>query len=385
MEKRLKEIFARKVEIRKALQENQEVNLDEIQSELAALEAEERNIQAKLEIAEKINTGEIRGTVIEKPNQAASERSLGTDSVEYRKAFMDYVLKGKEIPVELRADAVTTTTDAGAMIPETVLNKIIEKMEASGMILPLVTRTAYKGGLSIPTSSVKPVATWVAEGTGSTKQKKPVDGSVIFAYHKLRCAVAVTLETDTMALSAFEATLINNITEAMVKAIEQAIISGTGTGTPKGILKETPADGQAIDGTPSYASLVAAEAALPLEYENGAVWVMTKKTFMAFIGETDDMGQPIARVNYGISGKPERILLGRPVVLCNYIDSYSIGLADETPWAFLFNFSDYVLNTNYNMTIKKYEDNDTDDLVTKAIMIADGKVVDNNSLVVLKK
>lgn len=37
------------------------------------------------------------------------------------------------------------------------------------------------------------------------------------------------------------------------------------------------------------------------------------------------------------------------------------------------------------MGIKKYEDNDTDDMVTKGIMLADGKVVDENSLVTLTK
>jgi HK97 family phage major capsid protein len=257
-------------------------------------------------------------------------------------------------------------------------------MEAVGMILPLVTKTSYKGGLSIPNSTVKPVATWVAEGAGSDKQKKTT-GSITFAYHKLRCAVAVTLETDTMALSAFESVLINNVSSAMVKALEQAIVSGTGTGTPKGILAETPATDQAVTGTPAYASLIAAEAALPLEYETNAVWCMTKKTFMSFIGMVDDQKQPIARVNQGINGKPERVLLGRPVVLCNYLDSYATGLTTATVWAFLFDFSDYVLNTNYNVAIKRYEDNDTDDMVTKAVMLADGKVVDKNSLVTLVK
>ena len=37
------------------------------------------------------------------------------------------------------------------------------------------------------------------------------------------------------------------------------------------------------------------------------------------------------------------------------------------------------------MGVKKYEDNDTDDLVTKGIMLVDGKVVDKHSLVTLKK
>lgn len=312
-----------------------------------------------------------------------------TNSIEYRKAFMNYALKGTAMPAEFKnVDANTKSSDVGVMIPETVLQKIVEKMEATGMILPLVTRTSYKGGVKIPTSSVKPTASWVSEGSGSDKQKKTV-GSISFSYNKLRCAVSVSLETDTMALSIFEATLINNVTEAMTKAIEQAIISGDGSEKPKGILTETVADGQNIDIAKTdkidYDTLIDAEAALPLEYENGAVWFMTKKTFMKFIGIVDSQGQPIARVNYGIGGSPERTLLGRRVVLNNYMSSYADTVSTDTVFAFLFNPSDYVLNTNLNMTIKKYEDNDTDDQVTKAIMLVDGKVVDNNSLVTITK
>ena len=68
---------------------------------------------------------------------------------------------------------------------------------------------------------------------------------------------------------------------------------------------------------------------------------------------------------------------------CDYVPTYSAGAAENTVFAFLFNFKDYVLNTNYAMGVKKYEDNDTDDKVTKGIMLADGKVVDKNSLVTI--
>ena len=304
--------------------------------------------------------------------------------MEYRRAFMAYALRGTPIPAEFRADAVSKTAENGAVIPTTILNRIVEKMEAVGMILPLVTRTAYKGGVSIPTSSAKPVASWVAEGAGSDKQKKAT-GSITFAYHKLRCAVAVSLEVDTMALSAFENTLVNNVVEAMTKATEQAIVSGTGSGQPKGILTETPNEGQKIESdAPTYEDLVNAEAALPQAYENGAVWCMAKKTFMQYYGLVDETGQPVGRVNYGIAGKPERALLGRPVICCDYVPSVASAAAGGA-YAFLFNFKDYVLNTNYTMTVKKYEDNDTDDMVTKAIMLVDGKVIDKNSLVVVAK
>jgi len=334
----------------------------------------------------------VEGKVIENMTTEVITKDNLYASLEYRNAFMRNVLAGEPIPANLlNTDANTKTTDVGHVIPAPVMEKIVEKMEATGMILPLVTRTSYKGGLAIPTSSVKPTATWVAEGSGSTKQNKPT-GSVTFNYYKLRCAVSVSLEVDTVTLAIFETTLINNVVEAMTKALEQAIISGTGGNDyqPTGILAETPADGQKIEitkaGRVTFDKLLAAEAALPLAYENGAVWFMTKHTFMnCFVGMVDAEGQPIARVTYGIAGRPERTLLGRPVILNDYMSNYAAAPTAATTFAFLFNPKDYVLNTNLQMTIKKYEDNDTDDQITKAIMLVDGKVVDKNSLVTLVK
>ncbi|WP_251861963.1 phage major capsid protein [Clostridium sp. Marseille-Q2269] len=310
-----------------------------------------------------------------------------TNSIEYRKAFMNYVVKGADIPREFK-NSTTKTTDVGEFIPETVLSKIVEKMEATGMILPLITRTAYKGGVKIPTSTVKPTATWVSEGSGSNKQGKSTS-YISFGYNKLRCAISSSLEVDTMALPFFETTFINNVVEAMTKALELSIISGTGNGQPKGILLETVSNDQNVnieaDKGLEYKTLTSAEAALPLAYENGAVWFMTKKTFMEFMSMTDSNGQPIARVNYGINGNADRTLLGRKVILNDYMKSYATTVTEDTVVAFLFNPTDYVLNSNLNMTIKRYEDNDTDDMVTKAIMLVDGKVVDKNSLVVITK
>ena len=223
------------------------------------------------------------------------------------KAFMDYVTRGTAIPTEFR-DA-TNTTDAGALIPPVTLNRVVEKIRTYGNILPLVTRTAYASGLAIPTSDVKPVATWVSEGATSTKQKKTL-GTITFSHFKLRCAVAVTLETEYMSLSAFEDTIVSNVAEAMAVALEEAIIKGTGSGQPTGIIKDLT-KGTAINVAKlGYDTLVNAEAAVPQAYEAGAVWVMTKQTFMQFIGMTDSEGQPIARVNAGINGVPARTLLG---------------------------------------------------------------------------
>ena len=253
------------------------------------------------------------------------------------------------------------------------------------MILPLITRTNFRGGLTIPTSSVKPVAVWVAEGAGSPDQKKPT-GEINFKYHKLRCAVAVTLEVATMALDIFESRLVDNVVEAMVIALEHAIINGTGIGQPRGILIETPASGQLIDvQTPSYQDLLDAESALPTAYESNARWCMTKTTFYRYFGLVDANGQPIGRMDHGITGRAERVLVGRPVVICDYLPSFTNNLGAGTPFAFLFNFRDYILNSNLGMNFKRYTENSTDDEVSRAVMLTDGQVVDKNSLVVLNK
>ena len=311
------------------------------------------------------------------------------DGLEYRKAFMNYVLKGTAIPEKFKnVSAVTKTSDIGAVISPTVINRIVEKMESIGMILPLVTRTSFAAGATVPTSSVKPVATWVAEGGTSDKQKKTT-GQIDIKGYKLRCAIAMTLEASVMSLQIFETVFVNNVSEAMVKAQEQSFFTGTGSGQPKGVLKESVPAGQTITiaatADPTYQTLVDAEAALPLAKESGAVWNMTKKTFMKFIGMVDSNKQPIARVNIGLDGKPERMLLGRKVVLNDYMTSLGSAISSDTPVAFLFDWSDYMFNTNYQMTVKTYEDNDTEDQVTKAVMICDGKAVDLDSLVVINK
>ncbi len=309
-----------------------------------------------------------------------SKRSEDDENIEYRKAFMEYVMRGTPIPAELRADASTTTSDAGNAIPTMLVNQIVEKFDHVGMILPLITKTSYAAGIEIPTSSLKPVASWVSEGAGSDKQKKTT-AKITFSYFKLRCEISMSMEVGTMALSAFEAKFVENVTKAMVYAIEEAIVNGTGTGQPKGILTETaPTTVTIVDGVVTYKTLCDMEAAIPEEYEATAKWCMSKKTFMHCMSITDDAGQPVARVNYGVEGKIERTILGREVVMASkYMPNIDAETAETV--AFAFDFAEYVLNTIYDMGISKKQDWDTEDLLTKAVMSADGKVISTDSLV----
>ena len=308
-----------------------------------------------------------------------------TNSVEYRTAFMNNVMRGAAMPKFQNADQNTLTTDVGTVIPEVLVSKIIAKAETVGQIYAKVTKTHYKGGVTIPTQNVKPVASWVAEGKGSDKQKTTT-GSITFTWHKLRCAISMSLETETMTLDIFESTFVAQVSEAMIKAIEEAIFNGNGTSQPKGILKETPEAGKALsvaNGSKiDYEFLLKCEAAVDEEYDNGAEWYMSKKTFYEdVLSITDQAGQPIARVNVGINGKPEQTILGRKVNFTNYLPKFESNPSASKVFGFIFNMSDYVLNENLAITVKQYEDNDTDDKITKAVMLTDGKCIQTYSLV----
>lgn len=369
------------------------------QTELEAIDEEIRSFEAMIKDAEKKEdngealrtqavNGEIPGVVVSGAKAQEKRKSVDEEEMEYRKAFQQFATKGTPIPAELRDNENTLLSDIPGALPTIMVNRIVEKLETTGMILPLVNKTAFAAGIAYPTSAVKPVATFVLEGASSDRQKKTTSTSITFTNFKLRCEISMSMEASTMALAAFEAAFERQVVEAMVTKLEGTIVStANGTASPKGILAETPATGQALAAkTLGYKTLIDAEAALPQAYENGAVWCMTKKTFMAFIGMEDAEGQPIARVNYGIGGVPERTLLGRTVVLCgDYMDNFSATLKAGKIFAFLFKFSDYTLNTIYDMGVQRKQDWDTEDMLTKAVMSVDGKVIDKNSLVTIAK
>lgn len=400
MKGRRKEIEARLSEIKGELETRAEqLTADELgalEKEIEGLQTERAALDAAAEKRSSLLASIAKGEQI---NGAAPtvlrafERGDGADgqqesenrysTMAYRKAFMMYVTRGVAIPREYRTDENTKTSDVGAVVPTTMLDQIITKLESVGGIYNLVNKTSYKGGKAISKQTLKPVAKWVSEGAGSDKQKYN-GGSITFLYHKLRCVVSVSFEVDTMSIPAFETLLTNNIVEAMIKALEQAIVAGTGRGQPEGIINSTEYAEVVEVSKLDYASLVAAEAAIPEAYEATAKWCMSKKTFMGYVGMTDANGQPIARINYGINGKPERYLLGREVQLTEHLPNFAAAEA-QTKFAFIFDFANYDLNTNYAIGLKKYEDNDTDDQLTKGIMLADGKVVDGHGLVILKK
>lgn len=377
--KRLQEIEERKAEITKLINTDNKADIDALTQEVESLNNEVIEIRKQDKLVETLNKKEDTNII---NNNEVDKMENSIETVEYRKAFMDYVVNGKQIPVEYRA--MSTTADNAAVIPTTVLNKIVEKMEITGNILPLVNRITYPAGVSVPTSELTSEATWISEGAEISVDKKGT-ASVTFNAFPLVKAIGITFKAHVQSLSAFESAVIENVSKAMVKALERAIIAGDGNGKCKGIVTEVvDAKRKVTYKTADYKTLVSIIKAIPAAYKSGSVLVMNENLFMDFESMTDSAGQPIAKVNYGVDGEPVYMLKGKRVITTDYLNDFDSAKANEVI-AFAYNFNNYYLNTAYDMDLQTYVEQTTRNKVYQSYMLVDGKSVDSNGLVLVVK
>jgi HK97 family phage major capsid protein len=296
-------------------------------------------------------------------------------------------------PIIKNEDVTTTTGDAAAIIPSTILQEVIKKVQSYGQLFAGVRKLSIKGGVSVPILSLKPTATWIGETTPSSRQKVNLSTKISFSYFGLECKISSSLLTDATTLAMFESILIDLIGEAMTKALDLAIVSGAGTASPLGITKDTRVpEAQVIE--LSAADFVKWDswkkkvfAKMPLSYKGGASFIMASGTFEGYIdGMTDAQGQPIGRVNYGITEGAQERFGGKPVieveddVIANYDDA---AVGDVV--AIYCNLNNYGINSNMQLQMYRYLDQDKNEYVDKAILIADGKLIDPNGVVIIKK
>ena len=122
------------------------------------------------------------------------------------------------------------------------------------------------------------------------------------------------------------------------------------------------------------------------KYRDG-IFVMAQGTFDGNIdGMVDLQGQPIARVNYGIT-EGEKYRFGGKEVLTveeDVIAAFDSASTGDVVAVFM-KPSDYIINSNLQMRVDKWRDNDTNQEKVKVTMVCDGKIADPNGVLVIKK
>ena len=339
---RFREIRDRRREIRALLKEDDgNLDLDAIQKELEQLEQEELELEKKLRTLDGLQNRMIEGRVIPKPEgetimefeNMKPEEVRATE--EYRNAFFK-VMQGKELTeqekrayraVEQRS-FTTGSTSAGPAIPTRTHDEVIKKLKQSQALFPHISATQFSGNVKIPVEVGESDATWLEELEDIPETGEGLE-SVTLTGHTLAKLVPVSIAAETMTVQAFENYLVDVITEKLLIAIEKAILNGTGTGQPTGILTGvTWTDGEnsftyAAETGLTYDDMLIPLANLGSGYLSNAAWCMSSSTLydrVAKITSEDGKSIFVPDAIEGFAG----MIMGKPVVIDDYMPTGTI-------------------------------------------------------------
>lgn len=312
------------------------------------------------------------------------------DTDEYKTAFMNFCARSQSIPAKFRNAAENTTSaDVPAAIPTTWANEIIRNLRERGVIFQQLRQLNIQGGVEIPIVDLTPVATWVGDDA-SEDQKLSSDEAVSFKYYGLECKIAQSLLVSVTTIDAFQKLFVELATEAIFAAIEKGVFSGTGTKQMLGVCKD-PRVTKVVEMTAEEFAKWAewkkkVFSLIPKKYQRGKFF-MAQGTWDGHIdGMVDQFGQPVGRVNYGIADAPVQRFGGKAVetVEDDVIVPYDSASAGDVVAVYM-NLSDYILNSNMQMTVVTWIDHDTNKKKVKVMLICDGKAADTNGIILVKK
>lgn len=338
MNKRLQEIEARLNQIKVEL-EQEDADIDVLEQEVKNLTEERKQILEKAEKRSKIinditsGAGVTINDFLPKPEERKKEFAADTilDTPEYRSAYLKR-LQEKELNDTEKRALTTVANSAGAAVPTTTLNKIIDKLRQTSALFPRITVSYVPGNLSLVVANAKNAANWkTTEGADGTSADDTVVNVNLTGYELIKL-VEISAAAEAMTIDAFEDYIASEIGRQLAIAIENAILNGEGSGEPTGILEGIAwttdnSTTWASNGTIGYDNLVDALALLPTLYHNNAIFVMNRKMLFGGIRKikTDDK-QPI--FTYNPQDAARNSILGYPVVIDDYMPNDTILLGD---------------------------------------------------------
>ena len=368
-----------------------------VQSEIRAAEKQ----LAELEAAEKreipADAKLVNGSVVESVKQPAARADENKfESMEYRTAFMAYVQNGTAIPAELRG-AANTTADTGAAIPLTIMREIINTVKKKyGNLYSKVRKLNVQGGVEFPIGALQATFKWITEGTVSPRQKTEKLGKVSFSYYGCEIRIAQSFVSSIVTLPDFETKMAEVIAVAYLQAMDEGIVLGTGDGQMTGILNDARVTNVVTMTAADMGNWTAWRkkffAKLPLGYRAGE-FIFPLSTVESYL-ETmaDSNNNPIFRqatgleVNDGDAVNPNGRFFGRDISLVepDILPDFDDASANDVIGIY-WQPDQYAINENFGFTMRRYFDEETNEWVDKAIAVVDGKVLNPNGYVLIKK
>ncbi len=406
----LSQIKERKAQIRDLMNDDS-ADIDALSQEVDMLEAREKAINESIEkrntLKTKLANLEVKG--MEQPKVVATPATPleARKSMEYRKAFMEYVQNGRTSDVlqfEQRSAQTGVAADLGVLLPETIIQTIIEELKGKyGQLYEKVSKWNFKGGVKVPVGSFSATFQRITETGVSENQKAgSVTGYVQFTYNVGEIRIARTLLQEVLSVEVFEEKVASVIVEAYVKAMDHEILVGDASKNEcEGILTEANKSGGRI-AADHIIEFTDAEmkdwkswqsklfAIIPLEMRGEAPeFVMTANTYEANIKTlADENNRPVYNETYNpVDGAETSRFKGHEVTFVedDDIKSFNDAANGEYFGMYWVPAKAYAINTNMEFAMYHYFDHDTNQYIDKALVINDGKVLDPKYLYLLKK
>lgn len=351
-----------------------------------------------------VNGGIIDGVLGSFPqNQQRNNDPYAT--MEYRTAFMNFVQRGTPIPQNLTTRAggdpgTTSAAELGAIIPTTIMNEFIKDVsKVYGQIYSKVRKLNVQGGVKFPISKLKAKFTWITETTVSEKQKAgDINEFIEFSYNIGEIRVAQSLLSSIVSLSLFEQEVVRIMVAAYVETMDKAIVLGTGTGQPLGLLKDprvTGNTGHTIEFTAAEFSDWEAWrkklfAKIPLSRRGKGEFMFAASTVESnLLTMKDGNNRPIFREATGLEvaeNATDGRFFGRTVMMVepDIVADFDTAAGGDVVGVYWVP-EDYAINTNLAFGMKRYFDEDTNEWINKGLTIVDGKMLDVNNCYIIKK
>lgn len=332
------EIRKRRAELRDSLNTLAGEDLDKAIEEVDALTTEEKDINQRMADAEDVEKrGRAYITPAKQQGQEPEERQFTPENVvdapEYRTAFLK-TLQGKKTLTDVEKRALTTATSSvGAVIPTLTMNKIVEKLEQQGVIYPLVFSFAIPSNVKIPVEGETEDFSWVDEGTAPNDSNDSIDEVSLSAMELIK-NIEITAHVEAMSIDAFEGFIVALLARKARKAIDYAIINGTGVKQGLGILKALESKITTTDDTDwTYKDIITLKRSLKSGYYQNARFILSSNTLADIENIIDKNGRPIFKEE---SDKNVPTLSGKPVVVYDNVPDGVIIFGDFEYYYFNF-------------------------------------------------
>lgn len=285
---------------------------DEENQKFADAEKEIKSIDATIDAEERAKL------ITEHIDTHLSGDNLTKEQIEER-AFCEYLI-GKT--TEMRADSNITIGNSGAIVPETIANRIIEAVTELCPILAGADVYHEKGKLQIPkwTTDSGDITAGYSDDFTELTAKTGAFISVDLEGYLVGALVLIGRRTVNNAKFNVVDFIIRKIAEKVSSFTEGELLTGTGTDAAEGALntsnKVTAVAATAI----TLDELIRLQAAVKSVYQKNACWTMNPDTFTVVKLLTDGDGRPLIQTDvtkdfpHTLLGKPIHISDNMPVI-----------------------------------------------------------------------